>query len=283
MIDRWKFVIVFALLAAVFYPVYPDLWNTWMNHSNNSHGILVPVISLYFIWDRRSELRKCVISSSNWGLLVLVCSLVFYLLALVGGIAFISRMMLVFSLVGTVLYLFGGKHLKILAFPLFFLVFMVPVPVSVIGLVSLPLQAFATKVSAGIIQTCSIPVLREGNMLYFVQTQLEVAEACSGIRSIVAITMLSTVFVYLSKGRLLQKIIILCSAIPVALLANILRVSGTGILAHFYGDQVARGFLHEFSGLAVFIFGMLILFLEYMALNKLFTKSNSFSGNNDDQ
>jgi exosortase len=283
MTDRWKVFIVFALLAAVFYPVYPELWNTWMNHSNNSHGILVPVISLYFVWDRRSELKKSDISSSNWGLLVLVFSLVCYLLALIGGIAFVSRAMIVFTLVGLVLYLFGKKYFKILAFPLFFLIFMVPVPVSVIGLVSLPLQTFATKVSAGIIQTCSIPVLREGNMLYFVQTQLEVAEACSGIRSIVAITMLSTVFVYLSKGGLLQKIIILFSAIPVALLANILRVSGTGILAHFYGDQVARGFLHEFSGLAVFVFGMLILFLEYMALNKIFNKFYLSSGNNDDQ
>jgi exosortase len=159
----------------------------------------------------------------------------------------------------------------------------ITVPESIIGLVSLPLQAFATKVSAGIIQACSIPVLREGNMLYFVQTQLEVAEACSGIRSIVAITMLSTVFVYLSKGRLLQKIIILCSAIPVALLANILRVSGTGILAHFYGDQVARGFLHDFSGLAVFVFGMLILFFEYMTLNKLLNNSKLLSGKNHEQ
>ena len=283
MTDRWKVFIVFALLAAVFYPVYPELWNTWMSHSNSSHGVLVPVISLYFIWDRRSELRTCDISSSNWGLLVLVFSLVCYLLALIGGIAFVSRAMLVFSLVGLVLYLFGKNYFKILAFPLIFLVFMIPVPISIIGLVSLPLQTFATKVSAGIIQACSIPVLREGNMLYFVQTQLEVAEACSGIRSIVAITMLSTVFVYLSKGRLLQKIIILCSAIPVALLANILRVSGTGILAHFYGDQVARGFLHEFSGLAVFVFGMLILFLEYIALNKLLNKSYPLPGNNDDQ
>jgi exosortase len=272
MTDKLKAFIVFALLAVVFYPVYPDLWNAWMSHSNNSHGILVPFVSMYFILDRRSALKTTDISSSRWGLVVLVISLLFYLLALVGGITVVSRVMIVFTLIGAVLYLYGVRIFKILAFPLFFLLFMVPVPVSIIGMVSLPLQTFATKISAGIIQSCAIPVLREGNMLYFVQTQLEVAQACSGIRSIVAITMLSAIFVYLSKGSLTQKVILLCSAIPIALLANILRVSGTGILAHFYGDKVARGFLHDFSGLAVFVFGMLILLLEYITLNKLMKK-----------
>jgi exosortase len=275
MTDKLKAFIVFALLAVVFYPVYPDLWNAWMNHSNNSHGILVPFVSMYFIWDRRSALKTTDISSSRWGLVVLVISLLFYLLALVGGITVVSRVMIVFTLIGAVLYLYGVRIFKILAFPLFFLLFMVPVPVSIVGMVSLPLQTFATKISAGIIQSCSIPVLREGNMLYFVQTQLEVAEACSGIRSIIAITMLSWIFVYLSKGSLTQKVILLCSAIPIALLANILRVSGTGILAHFYGDKVARGFLHDFSGLAVFVFGMLILLVEYALLKKIFANRSS--------
>lgn len=272
MTDKLKVLIVFLLLFVVFYPVYPDLWNTWMNHSNNSHGILVPFISMYFVWDKRIELKSLDVSSSYWGLLLFIVSITFYLMALVGGIAVISRAMIVFALAGIVLYLFGAKIFKALAFPLFFLLFMVPVPVSVVSMVSLPLQTFATKISAGIIQTCSIPVFREGNMLYFVQTQLEVAEACSGIRSIVAITMLSTIFVYLSKGSWTQKIIVLASAVPIALSANILRISGTGILAHFYGDKVARGFLHDFSGFAVFFFGLVLLLIEYVILNKLFEK-----------
>ncbi len=270
--DRLKIILLFALLAGVFYPIYPELLDAWLNHSNNSHGILVPFVSLFFVWDRKDELGNRPHSASGWGLLLLVLSMLVYLLALVGGIAFVSRLMLVSSLVGLVLYLFGKEIFKVLSFPLLFLLFMIPVPDSIISTISLPLQMFATKISAGIIQGCSIPVLREGNMLYFVQTQLEVAEACSGIRSIVAITMLSMIFVYLSKGSMLQKVILLGSAIPVALLANILRVSGTGILAHFYGDQVARGFLHDFSGLAVFAFGMAILFVEYVILKKLFAR-----------
>ena len=145
---------------------------------------------------------------------------------------------------------------------------MVPVPDSILNIVAFPLQLFATKISSHIIAALSIPVYREGNMLYFVQTQLEVAEACSGLRSIMALTMLSVIFVYLLDKGWLRKVILLASAIPLALIANIIRVSGTGILAHFHGEKVARGFLHEFSGLAVFAFGFILLFLEYSLLNK---------------
>jgi exosortase len=263
-----KITTLLALLAVVFTPVYSDLIATWLGHSNNSHGMLVPFISLYFIWQKKGDLKAQEISSSNWGLVILVISLALYLLAYVGGVVFVMRLMIVFSLIGLVLFALGWRIFNQLAFPLVFLFFMVPVPTSVIGLVSFPLQLFATKISANIIQYCSIPVLREGNMLYFVQTQLEVAEACSGIRSIMSLMMLSVLFVYSIKDGWPKKMILLLSAIPIAVIANIIRVSGTGILAHFYGDKVARGFLHDFSGMAVFLFGLSLLFLEYWLLNK---------------
>jgi exosortase len=163
----------------------------------------------------------------------------------------------------------GWQVVRVLAFPLGFLVFMVPVPDSVLGMVSFPLQLLATKIAAGVIQFCSIPVYREGNMLYFVHTQLEVAEACSGIRSIMSLTMLSVIFAHLSGNGWWRKVLLIFSAIPIAMLANILRVSGTGILAHFFGDKVARGFLHEFSGVAIFVFGLLLLFLVFNLLNRI--------------
>ena len=109
-------------------------------------------------------------------------------------------------------------------------------------------------------------------MLYFAQTQLEVAEACSGIRSIVSFTVLSVIFAYLLDKGWSRRIILLLSAIPLALFANIVRVSGTGILAHFYGSRIARGFLHEFSGLAVFGFGFVLLLGEYILLNRVSSK-----------
>jgi exosortase len=177
--------------------------------------------------------------------------------------------MVLFSLIGLILFTLGKEILMLLAFPLFFLIFMIPVPDSILSLVSFPLQLFATNISSSLIQTFSIPVYREGNVLYFVQTHLSIAEACSGIRSIVSFIMLSAIFAYMLNKGWVRKIALLVSAIPLALFANIVRVTGTGILAHFYGSKVARGFLHEFSGLAVFAFGVVLLLGEYILLNKV--------------
>ncbi|MDP2644542.1 MAG: exosortase/archaeosortase family protein [Desulfobacterales bacterium] len=264
---RLKTIILFLFWAAAFYPVYPDLVSTWLNHSDNSHGILVPLITAYLIWQKREQLLKTSTSNSKWGALVFFISIFFYFVSFIGAIAVVSRAMIVFSLIGLVWFNFGGAVFSIIQFPLLYLLFMVPVPDTILGILALPLQIFATKLSAFLIQLTTIPVYREGNMLYFVQTQLEVTEACSGLRSMMAFIMLGILFAYIMKnwpGRL----IIVFSAIPLAIFANLVRVTGTGILAHFYGGKVAQGFLHDFSGLAVFAFGFGLLFLEYLLLNR---------------
>jgi exosortase len=269
LIDKRKFAVLLLVWAAVFSPVVPAMVGTWLNHSDNSHALLVPLIAMYFVWIKREELRRIEISGSAVGGLFLAGTLVVYLVSLVGGIAVFARLMIVFSLFGLLWSCMGWQVVRVLAFPFGFLVFMVPVPDSVLGMVSFPLQLLATKIAGGVIEFCSIPVYREGNMLYFVHTQLEVAEACSGIRSIMSLTMLSVIFAHLSGNGWWRKTLLIFSAIPIAMLANILRVSGTGILAHFFGDKVARGFLHEFSGLAVFVFGLVLLFLVYHLLNRI--------------
>jgi len=269
LIDKRKFAVLLLVWAAVISPVAPAMVGTWLNHSDNSHALLVPLISMYFVWIKREELGRIEISGSAVGGLFLAGTLVVYLVSLVGGIAVFARLMIVFSLLGLLWSCMGRQVVRVLAFPLGFLVFMVPVPDSVLGMVSFPLQLLATKIAGGVIQFCSIPVYREGNMLYFVHTQLEVAEACSGIRSIMALTMLSVIFAHLSGNGWWRKALLIVSAIPIAMLANILRVSGTGILAHFFGNKVARGFLHEFSGLAVFVFGLVLLFLVFNLLNRI--------------
>jgi exosortase A len=264
-----KFLILLGCWLAVFYPIYPELIRTWLNHSDNSHGILVPLISLYFIWQKREQLKETEAYNSNWGAIILIVALALYILSYAGAVAVVARSMIVLSLIGLVTFTFGQAVSRVLAFPLFFLFFMIPVPDSVLNLVSFPLQLFATKISAAVIQALSIPAYREGNMLYFAKTQLEIAEACSGIRSIISFTMLSTIFAYLLDNGWTRRLILLASAIPLAIFANIVRVTGTGILAHFYGEKVARGFLHEFSGLAVFAFGFVLLSIEFFVLNRV--------------
>jgi exosortase len=267
--------IPFGLWVAAFFPVYPNLFDAWMNDSNNSHGLLVPIISAFFIWRLIPLLQELPKKPDVRGLLILVAALTLYLLSYAGGIAVVSRAMIVFSLVGLVLYNYGPAVLKLLYFPLLFMLFMVPVPISIMGLVSLPLQRLATDIAAVVITFFSIPVYQEGNMLYFVQTQLEVAEACSGIHSIMALVMLGTVFVYMNPMTHKGKIVLMASTIPIAMIANIVRVTGTGIMAHFYGAKVARGFLHDFSGMVVFIFGLALLMVTYKVIQRFQTCSDN--------
>lgn len=257
------------LWASIFYPIYPDLYTAWVGtaNSDNSYGILVPIISLYFIWTKKEQLKQADFAGAPAGLVILTASLFMYLVSYAGGVVFLQRAMFVLSLNGLVLYFFGKDTYRILLFPLLFLFFMVPIPESVVNLVSFPLQTYATTISSKIIQLFGIPVYREGHMLYFTQTQLEVAEACSGIRSISAMLMLSMIFMHQCENSRLRKLVIILSSVLIAFIANILRVSGTGILAHFFGANVARGFLHEFSGMAVFAFGFLLLFALYKLLN----------------
>ena len=265
----WKYLVIFTLWFLAFSPIYPELFNIWRNKPDDSHGLLVPFVVIYLLWQKRNDLQNTTFSNSSFGLAILVVSTSLYLLALAGGVAVAARAMMVFSLVGLALYTMGPKAFKSVAFPLFFLLFMIPVPDTLLSLISFPLQLFATKASEAFIRFLSIPVYREGNILYFTQTQLEVVGACSGIRSIMALLMLSTLFVYvMARGNWGKKTILLASAIPIALLANIFRITGTGVLTHFYGDQVAQGFLHDFSSLIVFAFGFTILFGEFLILSR---------------
>jgi exosortase len=263
---RLQLLVLLALWLLAFAPVEPGLFFSWLSHPDNSHGLLVPFVFLYLVWLKRKDLRQAEITSSAWGLPMLAVGLLLYLLAYAGSVAVLARAMLVFTLMGLVLFNLGRQVFRILAFPLAFLFFMVPPPVSLIRLVSFPLQLLATDTAAHLIRALTIPVYQEGNMLYFVQTKLEVAQACSGIRSIVSLTMLGTIFAYLLPTGMGRRLLLVASAVPVAILANIMRVSGTGILANFFGDGVARGFLHEFSGMVVFLFGLLVIYGEYLLL-----------------
>ncbi len=268
--------ILFGGTLAVFWPILPELWTIWWEDSNNSHGLLVPVIAAYLVWIKRDRLRGLPIHPSGWGLALLITSLLLYLFGLRVHLALPARLALVLSVVGLVWWNFGTAVVGCLWFPLAFLGFMIPIPDTLTGIIGFPLQLFASAVSAHLITLVGIPVLREGTMLYFANASLEVAEACSGIRSMVSYLTLGALFAHLSGGKTgrIQKAILLLSTIPLALMVNIVRVSGTGILAAYFGSRVARGFLHEFSGFVVFGLGFLILWGEGAVLRRMNGKSH---------
>jgi exosortase len=272
-----QFSVIAILFLLLYYPIFPGLYHAWIAsgiefHSDNSYGILVPFISVFLIWKNRKRIPWKDVRPSSIGLAIVVASLIIYLIAYAGGILVIARLAMLTALMGLVLYNLGKDIFRSFLFPFLFLFFMIPIPYSILSLVSLPLQTMVTGVAAHIIKDVfSLPVMREGNMLYFTTTSLEVAEACSGIRSLMTFLMLGSLFAYMSKGSYKSKAFFLAMAVPLAVFTNLLRVTGTGILGHFYGPGVAKGFLHEFSGFAVLAVGLVMM----MGMRKLLAFAES--------
>jgi len=255
-----------ASLTLLYWPVFLKLVDDWAHDDNYSHGFLIPPLAAYLVWERWDRLKATATSPSLFGLVVIAGSVVVLLAGYLGAELFLSRIALMGALIGSVLYVLGWRHLKLLAFPLGVLLLMIPIPAIIFNQVVFPLQLVASQAGEMTLSAVGIPVLREGNIITLANTTLEVAEACSGIRSLVSLLTLAIVFGYFTDPRSGIRTVIALSAIPVAILANALRVAGTGIAAHYYGSAAAEGFFHSFSGWIVFIaaFAMLLIIVQVL-------------------
>lgn len=271
-----RFIILFVLLLCAYYPIIPDLVNVWLEDSNNSHGLLVPLIAGFFAYQKREVLKLYLADTYNlkgrfwtnsFGLIILAGSLLLYVLFYTGHIVFVVRLMLVLSLISLVWYYYGLRFLRILLFPLLFLFFMIPVPVSFVNHITLPMKTFATNMAVPLIRLFGVTLIQEGNIIHLTTCTLEVAEACSGIRSLTSMLMLGFFFAYMTKGNSYRKVILVLFAPVIAVIANVLRITGTGLLANIYGETVARWYVHDISGYLVFIFGFTGLFFLFKLLN----------------
>jgi exosortase len=262
-------VILTNLLGWLYQPVLVGLARQWWDEADYSHGFLVPLLSAYFVWERRERLRALAPNPSAWGLVLLVAGAGLLLLGHVAAELFTMRVSLLVILAGLVLYLRGREHLRMLAFPIFFLIFMIPPPAIVFNAITFPLQLFAARTAAASLELLAVPVLREGNLITLAHTTLEVAEACSGIRSLVTLLALATAYASFTQPDYWRRIVLVLSSIPVAVLTNAARVVGTGVLAHFFGAGIAQDFFHTFSGWFVFVVAFALLFGEGIILGAL--------------
>jgi exosortase len=259
-------VVAFLFLYAT---VLPPLITDWLDDPNYSHGFLVPGVSAYFVWERRQILVR-LRPQPHWGGLVLLgCGLGMLLLGHLGAELFLMRSSMVVVLTALVWYLLGLPYVHALALPLAFLLFMIPLPAILLNTITLPLQRLATQVSTFALQLVQLPVYREGNIIYLPHTTLEVAEACSGLSSLVSLLALAVVLAYITQHRLSTRWILVLSAIPIALVANAFRIWATGVLAQRYGPHVAEGFYHTFAGWLVFVVALALLLSEGALLSLL--------------
>lgn len=241
--------------------VLVKLGRDWSVDENYSHGFLIVPLALYFAWERRQPLQQAAARPSMLGLFVAAGSLAVLVAGTLGAELFLMRISIVGFIAGVVVFTWGWEHARILAFPIAFLLLMIPLPAILFNQLAFPLQLLASRCGEWALQLFHIPVLREGNVIILANTTLEVAEACSGIRSLVSLLTLGIVLGYFTNPRGPMRTAIALATVPVAIATNGIRVAGTGIAAHYMGPEAATGFLHEFSGWLMFLvaFAMLVL------------------------
>lgn len=299
--NLWRTLAVVSALIFIYASVLAKLSHDWWVDENYSHGLLIPFVIGYILWAERDKLRQGRYKPSMlWGGAAILLALFALCAGVAGAELFMQRTSLVLMLAGVVVYFWGGHLLRLVWVPLSLLLLAIPIPVIVFNKIAFPLQLFASRCAVWSMRVFDIPVLRQGNVIELmplnsVETKkLEVVEACSGIRSLMTLMTLAVVFAYFSYPRassgtgktrdgtrkaglfnslrswgFWRSTLIVLSAVPIAILTNAFRVSGTGILAHYYGVKAADGFFHSFSGWVIYIVAFLLLFAFGWGLDRL--------------
>jgi exosortase len=254
-------------LIWVYAPVLAGLVRQWSSDDNYSHGYFVIPLAAYFAWERREALRSAPRQPTAAGAALAAVSLLLFVAGTLGAELFLTRVSLVGVLAGSVLFVWGRAPFRLLLFPMAFLLLMIPLPAIVFNQIAFPLQLLASQVGETAIAAAGVPVLREGNVLHLPARTLEVAEACSGIRSLVSLLMLAIVLGCFTEPRMPARVLLVAAAVPIAILANAARVAGTGLVAEWVSPAAADGFFHSFSGWLIFIvaFAGLLLFQRGIA------------------
>ena len=263
----WEAGVLAALTLWLYAPILLRLSHQWWTDPNFSHGFFVPAFSLFVLWQNREKLQNIPRKPSSLGLPIIILSLCTLILGVFGAELFLSRTSLIFLLAGLVIFFCGWQMLRAVLFPLAFLLLMVPIPSIVFSQITFPLQILASKLAAWTLPLFGVPVLREGNVINLPAMPLEVAEACSGIRSLLSLTSLAIMYGYLMERKVVIRVILALASIPIAVFANGFRIVGTGLLVQYWDPDKAEGFFHAFSGWLIFVVSLLLLF----ALHRLLT------------
>ena len=262
----WAGIAWFGLiLVACYLPVLQRLIHQWNYDPDMGHGFFVPVIAAFIVWQRRNELAVVKPQPNLWGLLVIAWGAIQLLIATLGAELFTARMSFVITIIGIVWTLGGTVMLKKLAFPLFLLFFMLPIPSVIYSAATFKLQILASQLADNALTVLSIPVLREGNVLELPNQKLSVVEACSGIRSLLSLTFLSLVYGYFFERKTWIRVVLFISTIPIAIVANASRVTMTGIMTQVKAD-LAEGFFHQAEGWVIFMVALAILIVWHQVL-----------------
>lgn len=249
------------LLIALYYRVGIKLVVDWYNIPDYSHGFLVPLFSLFLLWDKREKIAATPVQSTWAGLPLIVLGLVFLVFGIYGVDLFTSRVSFVVLLAGLIWTFLGRAMLRELSFPVLVLLLAIPFPAIIFNQITFPLQLLASKLASMILPLIGVPVLQEGNVIQLPAMKLEVAEACSGIRSLMSLFTLAVFYGYFLERTTRRRILLALASIPIAVAANAIRIVGTGLCVQYWDPVKALGFFHEFSGWVIFVISLACLYL----------------------
>jgi exosortase len=262
-------VLLLALLTVLYARILVSLVSQWINDPNYSYAFFIPPFSAWIIWREKERLGRVRVRPNNTGLLLVVGALGLLVLGVVGAENFLSRSSLLFLIAGLTIYFAGWGIFRAALFPWTVLFLMIPVPAIILNQITFPLQFGASKLAENLLSVFGVPVLREGNIIHLPSIDLDVVEACSGIRSLASLLTLSVGYGYLLERRTSVRILLIFSSIPIAVAANGFRIMGSGLLGEYWSHDMAEGFFHVFSGILIFTVALALLIAADMAFSWL--------------
>jgi len=267
MVRGWlPYAIIGLLLVAIYYRIGIKLVHDWYTLPDYSHGFLVPLFSLFLIWDRRKFIRATPVRQSWAGIPLIVFAIAVLILGVYGVDLFTSRISFVILMAGLIWTFSGRAMLRELRFPLLVLLLAIPFPEIIFNKITFPLQLLASRIASDILPILGVPTLHEGNVIQLPVMKLEVAEACSGIRSLMSLFTLAVFYGYFLERSTARRTLLALAAIPIAVAANVVRIVGTGLCVQYWDPDKALGFFHEFSGWVMFVVSLVCLYLVHRAM-----------------
>ncbi|MES2390796.1 MAG: exosortase/archaeosortase family protein [Acidobacteriota bacterium] len=266
-----------ALLVGLYARIAVKLVTDWYQIQDDSGGFLIPFFVVFLVWDGRQRWRETPVRYEWKGITVVALALFVLVLGVLGADLFLSRTSFILLTAGLVWTLLGRPALARSRFILLTMLLAVPLPTLILNHITFPLQILASRVASDLLPLAGVPVLREGNVIQLPAMQLEVAEACSGIRSLMSLFIVAVIFGYFMERSVLRRTILAFAAIPIAVAANAMRIFGTGLCVQYWDPEKAMGFFHEFSGWLVFLVSLISLYLVHLAMNRWPRKGSAAS------
>ncbi len=258
--------VLLLLIVAMYFRIAGKLVTDWYEIPDFSHGFLVPFFSMFLLWDRRKVLQATPIRQSWAGVPLIMFALLILFVGVYGAELFSSRLSFVLLLAGLTWTFLGSRMLRELWFPLAVLLLAIPLPAILFNRITFPLQLLASRVASDVLPMLGVPVLREGNVIELPIMRLEVAEACSGIRSLMSLFTLSVFYGYFLERTTARRWVLALASLPIAVTANVARIVGTGLCVQYWDPSKAVGFFHEFSGWVMFVVSLGCLYLVHRAM-----------------